>query len=307
MPEERSFRFDGPPQRLDRFLAGRITTLSRTRLQRLIGDGLVTVDGRPEPPRRLLRDGEAVRVLLPDFTSLPPVVESPVRVLYEDEHLVVVDKPAGLVVHPAGPHREGTLVQLLWPRLATAWGGVVRSGGAPADRPGVVHRLDRGTSGVMVVAKTPAAAHALSRQFADRTVRKVYWALVDGIPAAKGRVESSIGRSRRRPQVMSTEDPGRWAETEYRVLKRFPARGPRGAALVEARPRTGRTHQIRVHLAALGHPILGDKAYGGPALPGWDRPLLHARSLALTHPGTGRRRVWTAPPAADFRRWLEAP
>lgn len=294
MTPPRSFVFAGAPERLDRFLTRSLPGWSRTRLQTLIKKGAATVDGKIEPGRRLLAPGETVLIALPDFSNLPAAAARAVPLLHEDRDLLVVNKPAGWVVHPAGPHQTDTLVQRLWPKLAAGWGA-----DAAQNRPGVVHRLDRGTTGVIVVAKTPAAAERLSRQFAERRVEKIYWAVVAGVPSEKtGRIRSMVGRSRREPHRMTTAVPGRWAETDFTVLKSFPKRGQ---SLLEVRPKTGRTHQIRVQLAALGFPLVGDALYGGP--PG-DRPLLHAHRLAFTHPTTGKRLVFKAPAPPDMRAYL---
>jgi 23S rRNA pseudouridine1911/1915/1917 synthase len=290
--EEKTFVFAGVSERLDRFLTGSLAPLSRTRVQRLIDEGAVTVNGRKEPARRLLEKGDRVVVQIPTFSALPPAAVESVPILYEDADLIVVDKPAGLVVHPAGPHRTDTLIQRLWPKLSAGWAD---SGQRPAtDRPGVVHRLDKGTSGVMVIAKTPAAAENISRQFSDRTVKKTYWALVEGTITAPGRIRSLVGRSRHAPQKMSTET-GRPSETEYSVLKNFPTLPPR--TLLEVRPRTGRTHQIRVQLAALGHPLVGDTLYGGTPGP---RPLLHAHKLEFRHPRSKKNLCYVSPPPIDI-------
>lgn len=297
MTEEKSFTFTGPAERLDRFLTRSLAPLSRTRVQRLIEEGAVTVNRRPEPSRRLLSAGEQVVVHIPTFSSLPPAATESVPILYEDEDLIVVDKPAGWVVHPAGPHRTDTLIQRLWPKLANGW---AESGPRPTtDRPGVVHRLDKGTSGVMIIAKNPSAAENLSRQFADRKVQKTYWALVQGTLTSSGRIRSKVGRSRHTPQKMSTEN-GRPSETEYTVLKNYTHPSP--ATLLEVRPRTGRTHQIRVQLAALGHPLIGDKLYGG--LPG-PRPFLHAQQLQFMHPRTRKILIFKTPPPTDFALFLK--
>lgn len=293
MTEEKSFIFPGEQERLDHFLARLLAPLSRTRVQRLIEEGAVTVNGRREPARRKLAPGERVLVQIPTFSGLPPAAVESVPIVYEDADVIVVDKPAGLVVHPAGPHRTDTLIQRLWPKLSAGW---AETGRRPAtDRPGVVHRLDKGTSGVMVIAKTPAAAENLSRQFADRTVKKTYWALVQGALTSPGRIRSLVGRSRQAPQKMSTET-GRPSETEYTVIKNFPTHTP-PTTLLEVRPRTGRTHQIRVQLAALGHPLVGDTLYGGPPGP---RPLLHAHQLEFRHPKTGKKLVFKAKTPTDM-------
>lgn len=294
MSGRRAFLASGPSERLDRFLARHLSDWSRTRIQALIKDGAVRVNDRAEPSRHQLNPGDRVTIDLPAFSQLPAAAADDVPLLFEDEDLLVVDKPAGLVVHPAGPHRTDTLIQRLWPKLAPGWAQGLSSN----SRPGVVHRLDRGTSGVMVIAKNRAAAEHLSRQFADRTVTKVYWAVVDGVPrGASGRIRSMVGRSRSAPQRMTTAVPGRWAETEYRVIAVRPDDGGRRRSLLEVRPKTGRTHQIRVQLAALGHPLVGDPLYGGPAGP---RPLLHAHRLEFRHPRTGERLAFVSPAPPDI-------
>jgi 23S rRNA pseudouridine1911/1915/1917 synthase len=302
--EGRVFTAGDVPERLDVFLTRHLGTLSRSAVQRLIKEGAVTVAGRAVPARARLIPGEKVRVLLPDFDISAAAPDGGIPILFEDADLLVINKPAGLVVHPAGPHREGTVVQRLWPKLSKGWADSkpLAAGGA---RPGVVHRLDRGTSGVMVIAKTPAAAENLSGQFARREVEKVYWALVRGIPKGeRGTIQSPIGRSRRSPHRMSSTDTGRWSATDFTVLKTFPHAPEGPLALIEARPRTGRTHQIRVHLAALGHPILGDALYGAPADRESPQLFLHALSLSLRHPRTEKWTVWKTPPPPNF---LEKP
>jgi 23S rRNA pseudouridine1911/1915/1917 synthase len=298
--EEKYFVFSGEPERLDRFLTRSLAPLSRTRVQHLIDEKAVTVNGQTAPSRRILEKGEQVQVRLPTFTALPPAETESVPILYEDADIIVVDKPAGLVVHPAGPHRTDTVIQRLWPKLSAGWAD---GGQRPAtDRPGVVHRLDRGTSGVMVIAKTPAAAENLSRQFAERTVKKTYFAVVMGTVKSAGRIQSMVGRSRNTPQRMST-DTGRWSETEYSVLKSFPHHRPHPVTLLEVHPRTGRTHQIRVQLSALGHPLLGDKLYGGPPGP---RPFLHAFKIEFRHPENSKTMIMKSNPPKDFLRFLNS-
>jgi 23S rRNA pseudouridine1911/1915/1917 synthase len=298
VPENKIFRAEGAEDRLDKFLAGKLRPLTRTYVQKLIAEGCVEVNGRPaKTSRRRLEAGDEASVLLPEFSALPSSAAGSVPVLFEDGEIIVVDKPAGVVVHPAGPHQSDTLVQRLWPKLAAGWGEALRGTSLHTARPGVVHRLDKGTSGVLVIAKTPGAAERLSRQFAERRVEKTYLALVRGSPKAdSGVVRSTVGRDRRRPSRMSVTDPGRPAILEFKVLGRFP-----DDSLLEVRPRTGRTHQIRVQLASVGHPVLGDSTYEGP--PG-DRTFLHAFRLAFDHPRTGRRMVVTAPLPADMREAL---
>jgi 23S rRNA pseudouridine1911/1915/1917 synthase len=285
-------------QRLDLFLA-RVSGLSRARVQALIEEGAARVGGRVQKPRYLVRAGERVSLAVPPTVPLALTPESiPLDILYEDEHLLVLNKPAGLVVHPGAGRTTGTLVHALLAHCAQLPG----IGGV--ERPGIVHRLDRDTSGVMVVAKTEAAHQSLSWQFKQRAVRKRYLALAHGeIPRETGRIEAAIGRrpdDRTRMGVRS--EGGRAARTAYRVLRRLP-----GMTLVELGLETGRTHQIRVHLAHLGHPVVGDRVYGGrrarraratEGVP--ERQMLHAWRLAFRHPISEAWLEFTAPPPQDF-------
>ncbi len=293
-----------PADRIDRYLVGLGLPLSRSRLQKLIRDGAVTVDGRAVSPSRALRGGERVRVVVPepreDRAEPEPI---PVTVLYEDPHLVVVDKPRGLVVHPSAGHPSGTLVNALLHRCAdlSGIGGVLR--------PGIVHRLDKDTSGLLVVAKDDETHRALQAQFRTRSVDKVYLAVVLGRLAGEGVVDRPIGRHPRDRKRMSVDAPrGRDARTRWRAVQAL-----RGATLVEVRIETGRTHQIRVHLAALGHPVAGDPAYGGTRrargiadqevrrrLARETCQALHAWKLAFTHPRTGEPLSFEAPPPEAF-------
>lgn len=307
MPEEKSFVVDGlEGGRLDKYLAVKIPSLSRSYLRKLIDDNRAAVNGRPAEARHFLKTGDAVRLDLPDFSALPPAEAKKVPILHEDKDIVVVDKPAGWVVHPAGPHQSDTLIQRLWPKLASAWASSVREKPLHTARPGVVHRLDKGTSGVIVIAKTPVAADSLSRQFAGRKVEKIYWALVHGLPGAlSGTITSTVGRDRRAPHRMSVTDPGRPAELEFKALARFEQAN---RTLMEVHPRTGRTHQIRVQLASVGHPLVGDVTYGAAAEgddPG-DRPMLHALRLSFAHPRTGKALRFEAPLPADFKKELKS-
>jgi 23S rRNA pseudouridine1911/1915/1917 synthase len=294
--------------RLDAWLARRLPSLSRARLQALIAEGHVLVDGAPARASARVRAGQSARVHVPAPAPAEPQPEDiPVAVVFEDARLVVVDKPAGLVVHPGAGNARGTLVNALLGRVRdlSGVGGVLR--------PGIVHRLDRGTSGLLVVAKDDEAHRALVRQFAGRTVEKEYLALVLGQPArASGEVDAPIGRDPVHRQKMSVRAPrGRDARTSWRVEERFD-----GAALLRVRIHTGRTHQIRVHLASIGHPVAGDPVYGGTrppssrraeargALLALERPALHAARLAFTHPGTGERLAFEAPLPGDLHRVL---
>jgi 23S rRNA pseudouridine1911/1915/1917 synthase len=301
----------GGAERLDAFLAGIAGPgLSRTAVQRLIREGRVRVDGAPARPAQRLRGGARVTWELPPPADPRPRPEAiPLDVVFEDEHLIVVNKPRGLVVHPAPGNPAGTLVNAL---LAHA-GRLAGVGGVA--RPGIVHRLDKDTTGLMVAAKTDAAALGLARQIADRRVVRVYWALCHGQPPDRFTVDAPVGRDARQRQRMAVRvHGGRQAVTHFRVLERFPA-GPTGSrdapgdrpehggyALLEARLETGRTHQVRVHLAYAGHPVAGDRVYGGRAGElGLRGQALHAVRLAFVHPVTGEVLSFEAPPPEDFR------
>ncbi len=268
--------------------------ISRAHAQRLIGDGRALVDGARRRSSDRLLGGERVSVELsapPDETLEPESI--PFGVAYEDETMLIVDKPAGLVVHPSAGHRSGTLVNALlgWARdRGQALGSV-----AGVGRPGIVHRLDKETSGLIVVAKNDLAQASLMRQFGDRSIEKEYLALVRGeAPAPRGRIEAPIGRDPRDRQRMAVVAGGRESTTEYEVL----AAGS-GYTLLALRPLTGRTHQIRAHLTYLGLPIAGDLRYGGGEGPGGlGRQFLHAARLGLERPLDGRRlRAWSELPA----------
>jgi 23S rRNA pseudouridine1911/1915/1917 synthase len=291
--------------RLDRFLAERLTGCSRTALARLIARGMVSVDGRGVAASRRLKGGESVVVRVPPPEPSRLVPEAmPLPVVLEDAHVVVVDKPAGLVVHPGAGVQTGTLVHALLHHVGP---GLLGIGGE--RRPGIVHRLDKGTSGVLVVAKTAAAHASLAAQFARRTVRKEYLAVVVGDPGASGRVDAAIARSRRaRTRMAVVRQGGRASTTTWTRLEAF----GRGAALLHVLLGTGRTHQIRVHLAHAGHPVAGDATYGGSALSAvkdarlrgplaaFPRPALHAWRLAFDHPATGTRVEVEAPMPQDM-------
>jgi 23S rRNA pseudouridine1911/1915/1917 synthase len=295
---------DAAGERLDAWLARRLPALSRSRLRALIEGGHVRLDGQRPRPSTRLRPGQSVRVDVPAPVPAEPQPEDiPIAVVYEDARLLVVDKPAGLVVHPGAGASRGTLVNALLRHVhdLSGVGGVLR--------PGIVHRLDRGTSGLLVVAKDDETHRSLARQFAGRTVEKEYLALVLGNPAPEsGEIDAPIGRHPVHRQKMSVRAPrGREARTSWRVEERFDA-----AALLRVRIHTGRTHQVRVHLAAIGHPVAGDAVYGGQrALPSrraaareafasLGRPALHAARLSFTHPATGERLSFEAPLPADI-------
>jgi len=283
-------------RRVDQVVAGRIPELSRSRVQRLIALGLVTVNGRPTRPGERVHPGDRLEVVIlpPEPTELYPQ-EIPLSIVYEDADVVVVDKPAGLVVHPAPGHPHNTLVNALlarYPDLAV--GGALR--------PGIVHRLDRFTSGLLVVARNDAAHQALLAQQKARTMLKAYMALVDGhMPEREGVIDAPVGRHPRQRKRMAVVAGGRPARTLYRVLEEL---GP--YTLLEARLETGRTHQIRVHLAHSGHPVLGDEVYGrrGGAL-GLRRQFLHAYRLGFCLPGSGLYREFHSPLPEDLASVLE--
>ncbi|MBI4736369.1 MAG: RluA family pseudouridine synthase [candidate division NC10 bacterium] len=288
-------------ERLDVFLAG-ASGLSRARIQRLIADGHVLVGGRPQKPRHRVNAGETVRLRIPPATPLDLVPEAiPLDVLHEDDDLIVLNKPAGMVVHPGAGRTSGTLVHALLAHCKTLPG----IGGA--ERPGIVHRLDRDTSGVLVVAKTEAAHQSLSRQFKARDVEKRYLAVVHGeVRQDAGRIEAAIGRREHdRKRMGVRERGGRQARTAYRVIRRLP-----GMTVLALDLETGRTHQIRVHLSHIGHPVVGDQVYGGrrersrSAVPGPRAPrqMLHAWRLGFHHPRTGTWLEFTAPVPDDFLR-----
>ncbi|MBV9362618.1 MAG: RluA family pseudouridine synthase [Solirubrobacterales bacterium] len=266
--------------RLDRFLADAVG--SRTRAQALIDAGRVRVDGALVAKRHLVHSGEAI--LVDEAPAEPGVVSAqeapfevaPFEVAYEDEHLLVVEKPAGVVVHPARGHWSGTLAQALAGRAA---------GGEETWRAGIVHRLDRDTSGLLVVAKNDAVHRGLKALLAQRQLRREYLALADGHPSARtGTIDAPIGRHRRDRKLMSIDsDDPREARTHFEIERLLP-----GAALLRVALETGRTHQIRVHLAAIGHPVCGDPQYGTAGRFGLARQFLHAARLAFVHPVTGK-------------------
>lgn len=287
-------------RRLDEVVA-ELAEVSRAVAARWAAGGRVLVDGRPAPKSHRLHGGEVLAWDPPPSHgwSGPPAAEAvPLAVRFEDEHLLVVAKPAGLVVHPAPGHPTGTLVNALLGRASRAAGEVAGTGLSAAggsDRPGIVHRLDKDTSGLLVVAKDDATHLALARDLAAHRVERAYLALVQGhLAAATGTVDAPVGRHPRDRKRMAVVASGRRAVTHWRVEERLQA-----ADLVEARLETGRTHQIRAHLAHLRHPVVGDRAYGAdPTLAarlGLARPFLHAWRLAFRHPATGEQVTVTDP------------
>jgi 23S rRNA pseudouridine1911/1915/1917 synthase len=301
-------------QRLDRVLALHLPALSRTRLKRLIHAGHVTCDGAAlRDPALRVRCGQIfVVVLRDDIDPAPAAQRIALDIRFEDAHLIVIDKPAGLVVHPAPGNPDGTLVNALISHCGASLSGI---GGV--RRPGIVHRLDKDTSGLMVVAKTDAAHHALSRDFALRRIDRAYAALVWGLPfPPAGAITGNIGRStaNRKKMAVVGEGKGRGAITHYRVERSLGSR----AALVECRLGTGRTHQIRVHLAYRGHPLIGDQVYGtragravarggpvGAQVAAFPRQALHARLLGFTHPVGLGRLSFASPLPVDLRELVD--
>jgi 23S rRNA pseudouridine1911/1915/1917 synthase len=292
--------------RLDRFLVSVLADQSRSQLQRLIKDAHVLVEGRAAKPNQAVKSGQAVTVEIPDAVdaaAAPEALDLPI--VYQDPDLVVVDKPAGMVVHPAAGHDTGTLVNALLHHVTDL------SGIGGEKRPGIVHRLDRGTSGLMVVAKNDTAHEELARQFHDREVEKEYVALVWGVVQAGRRIDAPIGRDPADRKKMSAK-ARRSREAVTRIV-RAEHLNP-GLTLARIAIHTGRTHQIRVHLSAIGHPVVGDPLYGGlrRRVPGdlravmrLDRPFLHAARLVFKHPADGRRMEFTSELPDDLQRVLD--
>ncbi|NTX38859.1 RluA family pseudouridine synthase [Myxococcus sp. CA033] len=306
-PDTRDHR--APPasrgERIDQYLATVFTDLTRSRIRGLIDDGHVLVDGRPVKAAMRLRGGELLTLHVPaPVAAAPQAEELPLSVLHEDKDLVVVDKAAGMVVHPGAGHATGTLVNALLHRVKDL------AGVGGELRPGIVHRLDKDTTGCLVVAKSERALVALQKSFKGREVTKTYLALVHGVPPAQGRIETLYGRHPvNRQRFTGKVREGKPAITVFRVLEAFD-----GAALVEVDLLTGRTHQIRVHLTEAGHPLLGDTLYGAGRKPKGEsaaaqerlgRQALHAWKLAFAHPRTGKALSLEAPLPEDFTAALE--
>ncbi len=288
---------DGAPaERLDRWLAASGVGPSRAFVQKLIDAGHVLVDGRVAPASHKVRPGQKVLVAIPPpepTATLPEAI--PLDVLYEDDDVIVINKPQGMVVHPAAGNRAGTLVNALLAHCR----GLSAIGGK--ERPGIVHRLDKDTSGVLVVAKNDAAHVSLQKQIQAREARREYLAIVHGrVREERGRINAPIGRHPVDRKRMAVIAGGRPAVTDYEVLERFP-----GYTLVRAILQTGRTHQIRVHMAHLGHPVVGDPVYGARRSP-WNLKgqCLHAQRLAFRHPRTGAWMSFTAPLPPDMEKVL---
>jgi 23S rRNA pseudouridine1911/1915/1917 synthase len=278
--------------RLDQFLAKRLSEFSRSRLQHLIRDGFVRLNNSTSRPRQIVRGGDKVEVMGPPLEKIEALPEPiPLEILFEDNDLIVINKLAGLVVHPGAGHRKHTLVNALLNHCATL------SGIGGKERPGIVHRLDKETSGCLVVAKNDVTHRGLSKQFADRAVEKIYLALVAGrLRKAAGVIEEKIGRHPvHRQQMSASALRGRAAKTEYRVV-----RSSERASLIECRLHSGRTHQIRVHLHHLGHPVLGDKVYAPRLAKDFSRQMLHAWKLGFHHPHTQEWKSFEARLPDDF-------
>ena len=297
-----------PGERLDVYLRTQFPAASRGTMQRLIEQGHIRVNGKPVKATHKPRAGEQIDITWPEARPAEAQPEDiPLEILFEDQSLLVVNKPPGLVVHPAAGHEEHTLVNALLHHCQGSLSGI---GGVA--RPGIVHRLDKETSGCLVVAKNDETHLALAEQFSSRTVKKIYHALVCGVPVRDaGEIHAAIARhpTHRKRMAVHDDNDGRAAHTSYRVLERFTA-----AAHLEAQIHTGRTHQIRVHFQFLGHPVVGDTTYGakpnlrlteqtGYAAP---RVLLHAKELSFIHPRTKKTIKLEAPLPADFKAGLKA-
>ena len=290
--------------RLDRFLALALPAFSRARLQTLIREGFVKLNGKSPRPRDAIRTGDTIELTEPELEKVEALPEQiALEIIFEDDDLLVLNKPAGLVMHPGAGHHQHTLVNALLAHCKNL------SGIGGKERPGIVHRLDKETSGCLVVAKNDATHRDLSRQFAARTMTKIYLALVAGtLRKRTGVIDKAIARHPVHRQRMSiARRQGRSAKTEYRVLRsgvppegRASARPLGGISLLECTLHSGRTHQIRVHLHDLGHPVLGDKLYGGKRAGDYPRQMLHASKLAFRHPGSGEEMSFEAPLPPDF-------
>jgi len=300
-------------QRLDQFLAERLSAFSRSEIQRWTTSGEVSVNGVPARANRRLKNGDVVRLLLPDDRSdAPQPWRTPLSVVYEDDDCAVIDKPAGLVMHPATSHQQDTLVNALLARYPEMEAMVDRSG-EPGKRPGIVHRLDKDTSGLVIVARHAGARLTLQQQFQQRAIEKAYLTLVCGwLSPSEGIISAAIGRDPRHRQRMAVRPEGREAQTRYRVCRFLVPRAAQGVGgaqehytLAEAEPLTGRTHQIRVHMAHLGHPVAGDSVYGtrkrGLPCP---RQFLHAHRLGFHRPSDGQWVIVESPLPADLTRVL---
>ncbi len=282
-------------QRLDRYISQAHPELSRAYVQRLVAQGYVRANGRPVRAGQRLKAGAEIEIILPPPVSLDLVAEDiPLEVLYEDADLLVIDKPAGMTVHPSPGHPRGTLVNALLAHIPEL------EGMKDSQRPGIVHRLDKDTSGLMVVAKNSQAQDRLAAQFKARSVKKKYLVLINGhLSPGQGAIEAPIGRHPRHRQRMAVVAEGREARTGYRVLRDL-----RGCSLLEVAPASGRTHQIRVHLSAIGHPVVGDRLYGGKS-PLLQRQFVHASYLAFAHPSSSEHMEFQSELPAELEKVLQ--
>ncbi len=297
---------DSDGVRLDVFLTSVVGELSRSHIQRLIKERHVLVDGQPSKANHAVRPGQSIAIDMPAPADPAPTAEAlPLNILYQDADIIVVDKPAGMVVHPAAGHASGTLVNALLHHITDL------SGIGGEKRPGIVHRLDRGTSGLMVVAKHDRAHEELARQFHDREVEKDYLALVWGEVMAGRRIDATIGRDPSNRKKMSAK-ARRSREAVTRIVRA--EHFGRALTLAQVAIHTGRTHQIRVHLSAIGHPVVGDALYGGVhrRVPGdlravahLERPFLHAARIVFNHPADGRRMEFESAMPDDLQRVLD--
>lgn len=306
---------DEEKQRLDKFLVKHLAPLTRTCIKTLMDDKRLTCCGEIiTSASRMVREGEIYTITIPPAIDAYPHAEDiPLTILYEDDDLLVLNKPAGMVVHPAPGHRESTLVNALLAHCKESLSGI---GGV--RRPGIVHRLDKETSGLMVVAKNDQTHHGLSAQFSKRTLSRSYWAFVWGIPQPKeGTIEGDIGRNPQNRQKMAVVSRGgKPAITHYHVLKRYFAKDDvsQSISLVQCDLETGRTHQIRVHMAHIGHPLVGDPVYGrvpkwakkvfDPAVIAFPRQALHAFELRFIHPRSGELMTFNAPLPPDLEQLI---
>lgn len=307
-------------KRLDKVLADSLPDLSRSRLKALIEDGHVSLDGDPQPltsPKRRVKAGEVIHLSVPEAHDPDPKAEDiPLDVVYEDMHLIVVNKAPGMVVHPAPGAPSGTLVNALLYHCAGSLSGI---GGV--KRPGIVHRIDKDTSGLLVMAKHDKAHTGLAAQFADHSIERIYMAVCRGHPVPlSGRVEGNIARHPQDRKKMAVHaSAGKWAATHYKTLQHYMSSSTPLASLIECQLETGRTHQVRVHMTHIGHPLIGDPVYGraqrlpgsvsGPAraaLQGFKRQALHARRLGFVHPVSGEVLSFDAEPPHDMSALLEA-
>jgi 23S rRNA pseudouridine1911/1915/1917 synthase len=288
--------------RLDQFMARHAPEFSRVRIQKFIRERSILLNGKAMRPREIVRAGDRIQLITPVAGAVPPrttamTTPNDLSILFEDEDLIVLNKPAGISVHPGAGRSSRTLVDA----LVAHCGNLSSIGGE--SRPGIVHRLDKETSGCLVAAKNDAAHLALSRQFAVRRVEKIYLALVTGkLRRNSGTIEAAIARHRvHRTKMAVAREGGRAARTDFRVV-----RGGTEASLIECRLHSGRTHQIRVHLQHLGNPVLGDRVYAGRRVGKFPRQMLHAWKLAFDHPRTGARMHFEAPPPSDFKEAMRA-